>query len=62
VQAVDCVSDDPANAGAMAMTWEITAVDAATRVGIRVEHVPLRSLRRITPVAQLLARSRGRRG
>ena len=25
----------------MAMTWELTAVDDATRVGIRVEHVPL---------------------
>jgi hypothetical protein len=40
VQAVDFVSDDPANAGTVAMTWELTAVDAATRVGIRAEHVP----------------------
>jgi hypothetical protein len=24
----------------MAMTWELTAVDAATRVGIRAEQVP----------------------
>jgi hypothetical protein len=31
VQAVDFVSDDPANAGPMAMTWQLTAVDAATR-------------------------------
>ena len=40
VQAVDFVSDDPANAGTMTMTWELTAVDAATRVDIRADHVP----------------------
>lgn len=40
VQAVDFVSDDPANAGTMSMTWELTAVDAATRVDIRADHVP----------------------
>ena len=40
VQAVDFVSDDPANAGTMIMTWELTAVDAATRVDIRADHVP----------------------
>jgi hypothetical protein len=45
VQAVDFVSDDPANAGTMAMSWELTAVDAATRVGIRAEHVPAWDLR-----------------
>ena len=40
VQAVDFVSDDPANAGTMTMTWEITAVEAGTRVGITAEDVP----------------------
>ena len=34
VQAVDFVSDDPAYAGTMTMTWEVTAVDAGTRVDI----------------------------
>lgn len=40
VQAVDFVSDDPANAGTMTMTWELTAVDAGTRVDIRADDVP----------------------
>ena len=40
VQAVDFVSDDPAHAGAMTMTWEATAVDAGTRVDIRADDVP----------------------
>jgi uncharacterized protein YndB with AHSA1/START domain len=40
VQAVDFVSDDPAYAGTMTMTWEVTAVDAGTRVGIRADDVP----------------------
>jgi uncharacterized protein YndB with AHSA1/START domain len=40
VQAVDFVSDDPANAGTMTMTWEVTAVDAGTRVDITAEDVP----------------------
>jgi uncharacterized protein YndB with AHSA1/START domain len=40
VQAVDFVSDDPANAGTMTMTWEITAIDAGTRVDIIAEDVP----------------------
>lgn len=40
VQAVDFVSDDPANAGTMTMTWEVTAVDGGTRVDIRAENVP----------------------
>src|SRR6266516_998338 len=40
VQAVDFVSDDPAYAGTMTMTWEVTAVDAGTRVHIRVDDVP----------------------
>jgi uncharacterized protein YndB with AHSA1/START domain len=40
VQAVDFVSDDPAYAGTMVMSWEITAAGAATRVSIVAEGVP----------------------
>jgi uncharacterized protein YndB with AHSA1/START domain len=40
VQAVDFVSDDPAYAGTMTMTWEVTAVDAVARVEIRADDVP----------------------
>jgi uncharacterized protein YndB with AHSA1/START domain len=40
VQAVDFVSDDPANAGTMTMTWEVTAVEAGTRVDVRADDVP----------------------
>jgi uncharacterized protein YndB with AHSA1/START domain len=40
VQAVDFVSDDPAYAGTMTMTWEVTAVDAGTRVEVRADDVP----------------------
>jgi uncharacterized protein YndB with AHSA1/START domain len=40
VQAVDFVSDDPAFAGTMTMTWEVTAVEAGTRVDIVAEDVP----------------------
>jgi uncharacterized protein YndB with AHSA1/START domain len=40
VQAVDFVSDDPAYAGTMTMTWEVTATDGATRVDIRADDVP----------------------
>jgi uncharacterized protein YndB with AHSA1/START domain len=40
VQAVDFVSDDPTLAGTMTMTWEVTAVDAGTRVDIRAGDVP----------------------
>lgn len=40
VQAVDFISDDPAYAGTMTMTWEVGAVDAGTRVEIRAEDVP----------------------
>ena len=40
VQAVDFVSDDPAYAGTMTMTWEIAAVEAGTRVDITAEDVP----------------------
>ncbi|MEV4175749.1 SRPBCC family protein [Nonomuraea sp. NPDC049709] len=40
VQAVDFVSDDPAYAGTMTMTWEVTAVEAGTRVDIVADDVP----------------------
>jgi uncharacterized protein YndB with AHSA1/START domain len=40
VQAVDFVSDNSAYAGTMTMTWEVSAVDAGTRVDIRAEDVP----------------------
>jgi uncharacterized protein YndB with AHSA1/START domain len=40
VQAVDFVSDDPAYAGTMTMTWTVTTVGAGTRVDIRADDVP----------------------
>ncbi|MEU3599796.1 SRPBCC domain-containing protein [Streptomyces sp. NPDC006798] len=40
VQAVDFVSDDPAFAGTMTMTWAVTAVEEGTRVDIVAEGVP----------------------
>lgn len=40
VQAVDFVSDDPAFAGTMTMTWELTAADGGTRVEFRADDVP----------------------
>jgi len=40
VQAVDFVSEDPAYAGTMAMTWEVTATDEGTRVDMRADDVP----------------------
>ncbi len=40
VQAVDFVSDDPAYAGTMTMTWKVTPVDAGTCVDIRADDVP----------------------
>jgi uncharacterized protein YndB with AHSA1/START domain len=40
VQAVDFVSDDPAYAGIMTMTWKVAADDAGTRVDIVAEGVP----------------------
>jgi uncharacterized protein YndB with AHSA1/START domain len=40
VQAVDFISDDPAYASTMAMTWEVEAVETGTRVEIRAENVP----------------------
>ena len=40
VQAVDFVSDDPAFAGTMTMTWAVQAVDGGTRVEITADDVP----------------------
>ena len=40
VQAVDFVSDDPAYAGTMTMTWEVSVVDGGTRVDITADDVP----------------------
>jgi uncharacterized protein YndB with AHSA1/START domain len=40
VQAVDFVSDDPAFAGTMTMTWAVTAEGDGTRVDIRADDVP----------------------
>ncbi|MFH8757614.1 SRPBCC domain-containing protein [Streptomyces atroolivaceus] len=40
VQAVDFVSEDPAYAGTMTMTWGVTAVEAGTRVDVVAEDVP----------------------
>jgi uncharacterized protein YndB with AHSA1/START domain len=40
VQAVHFVSDDPAFAGTMIMTWQLTPVDGATRVDFIADDVP----------------------
>ncbi|MET7683674.1 SRPBCC family protein [Streptomyces sp. NPDC005423] len=40
VQAVEFVSEDPAYAGTMTMTWEVSAAGAGTRVDITAEGVP----------------------
>lgn len=40
VQEVDFVSDDPAFAGTMTMTWEVTAAGGGTRVDITAYEVP----------------------
>jgi uncharacterized protein YndB with AHSA1/START domain len=40
VQAVNFVSDDPALAGTMTMTWELSTVDGGTRVDITADDVP----------------------
>lgn len=40
VQAVDFVADDPAFAGTMTMTWEVTATEGGTRVDIVATGVP----------------------
>jgi uncharacterized protein YndB with AHSA1/START domain len=40
VQEVDFVSDDPAFAGTMTLTWELARAEAGTRVTIRADDVP----------------------
>lgn len=40
VQAVDFVSDDPAYAGTMTMTWSVAQVDGGTRVEMTARDVP----------------------
>ena len=40
VQAVDFASDEPAFAGTMTMTWEVSAVEDGTRVDITADDVP----------------------
>ncbi len=40
MQAVDFVSDDSAYAGTMTMTWEVSTIDAGTRVDICADNVP----------------------
>jgi hypothetical protein len=40
VQAVEFVSDDPAFAGTMTMTWEVAAQSDGTQVTIRAVDVP----------------------
>jgi uncharacterized protein YndB with AHSA1/START domain len=40
VQAVDFVSDDPAFAGTMTMTWELSSESGGTRVEVRAADVP----------------------
>jgi uncharacterized protein YndB with AHSA1/START domain len=40
VQEVDFVSDDPAYAGTMTMTWQLTAVPGGTLVDVRADDVP----------------------
>jgi uncharacterized protein YndB with AHSA1/START domain len=40
VQAIDFVSDDPAQSGTMTMTWQVTPVDQGTRVDFRADDVP----------------------
>jgi Activator of Hsp90 ATPase homolog 1-like protein len=37
---VDFVSDDPAFAGTMTMTWAVRAVDRGTRVEVTADDVP----------------------
>jgi len=46
VPAVDFVSDDPTHAGTTTTTWEVTAVEAGTRIDIRADAVPPASPRR----------------
>src|SRR5919106_2585673 len=51
VQAVDFVSGDPAFAGTMTMTWELSAESSGTRVQVRADNVRPGFLRKITPRA-----------
>jgi hypothetical protein len=53
VPAVDFVSDDPTHAGTMTMTWEVTAVDAGTRIDIRADAVPAGSAKITLPDSPL---------
>lgn len=39
-QAVEFVSDDPAFAGTMTMTWQVAAADGGSEVEFRAENVP----------------------
>jgi len=48
VQEADFVSHDPAFSGTMRMTWEVTPVDAGTRVDITADDVPTGYPARIT--------------
>ncbi len=40
VQAIEFVSEDPAFAGIMIMTWQVTAVDEGSRIDVTAEDVP----------------------
>lgn len=40
VEAADFVSDDPANAGTMTMTWAFADAPGGTEVSVRVENAP----------------------
>lgn len=40
VQAIEFVSDDPAFAGTMSMTWSVTPVDGGARVDFTADDVP----------------------
>jgi uncharacterized protein YndB with AHSA1/START domain len=40
VQSADFPSDDPAFAGTMTMSWELSAAEGGTRVEVRAEDVP----------------------
>ena len=54
VQAVDFVSDDPAYAGTMTMTWQVTAVDAERASTSLPRTFRTASPRRTTPRGSLL--------
>jgi uncharacterized protein YndB with AHSA1/START domain len=40
VQAIDFVSDDPAYAGTMTMTWQVTPTDGGTHLEVVADDVP----------------------